>query len=307
MPPVAQNVIAFVRLGRPHFLFGGFVLYALGAALAALGGASVNEARYLWGQLAITATQLMTHYGNEYFDFEADRANTTPTRFSGGSRVLPAGALPRAVALAAALVLGAVAAAAAAVVATFPAGGATAAALLALAIVLAWEYSAPPLRLHSTGWGELNTAVVVTLLTPLVGFVLQAGQVRLLPFLAVAPLCALQFAMLLAIEFPDAAGDAAVGKRTLVVRLGPARAARLYQAVLVAAYLCLPIGVLLGLPARAAAAVGLSAPLGLWQVHKMSRGVWRAPERWEALALSTVALLVLTSAAELVAVVSLVR
>ena len=43
--------------------------------------------------------------------------------------------------------------------------------------------------------------------------------------LTIVPLALLQFAMLLAIEFPDATGDAATGKRTLVVRLG-ARARR---------------------------------------------------------------------------------
>ena len=39
----------------------------------------------------------------------------------------------------------------------------------------------------------------------------------------------LQVAMLLAIEFPDAEGDRAVGKRTLLVRLGVERTARLYS------------------------------------------------------------------------------
>ena len=47
----------------------------------------------------MTAAQLMTHYANDYFDLEADRANRTPTRWSGGSRVLPAGVLPPRVAL----------------------------------------------------------------------------------------------------------------------------------------------------------------------------------------------------------------
>jgi 1,4-dihydroxy-2-naphthoate octaprenyltransferase len=77
-------------------------------------------------------------------------------------------------------------------------------------LVLAWEYSAPPLRLHSTGLGELDTALVVTALVPFAGYYLQAPGLQALPLLlcAIAPLCALQFAMLLAIEFPDAAGDA---------------------------------------------------------------------------------------------------
>jgi 1,4-dihydroxy-2-naphthoate octaprenyltransferase len=92
-----------------------------------------------------------------------------------------------------------------------------------VALVLSWEYSAPPLRLHSSGLGELAVALVVTALVPFFGFYLQAPDlvgVRVL-LLAVAPLCCLQFAMLLAIEVPDAVGDRAVGKRTLVVALAP--------------------------------------------------------------------------------------
>jgi len=204
---------ALVRLGRPLFLTGGFVLYGLGAAIAVQAGACVSGAidwrRFGWGQIAITATQLMTHYCNDYCDYDADRANTTPTRWSGGSRVLPAGELPRAVALVAALTLGLVALLATAQLVTRAGASPGAAVMLVLAIVLSWEYSAPPLRLHSTGWGELNTALVVTLLTPLIGFHLQADRLSALPVLAVLPLCCLQFAMLLAIELPDAAGDAA--------------------------------------------------------------------------------------------------
>jgi 1,4-dihydroxy-2-naphthoate octaprenyltransferase len=303
--PVARAVgllISFVRLGRPHFLVGGFVVYGLGAALAAFLGATIDWSRYWLGQGAITATQLMTHYANDYFDFAADQANTTPTRFSGGSRVLPGGDLPIAVALIAALVLGALGLGIVAVVARVDRGGALAAGLMVLASVLAWEYSAPPLRLHSRGLGELTTALVVTLLTPLVAFLLQAGHLRLLPFLAVVPLCALQFAMLLAIEFPDAAGDTAVGKRTLVVRLGGARAARLYQLALGAAYLWLPTAVPLGLPIAIAGAILLTAPLAVWLIVQMSRGIWRQPVRWETLAFATVALLIATSIVELAAV-----
>src|SRR4051812_30011226 len=105
-----RQVVAFVRLGRPVFLAGGFALYGLGAAAAAWAtGTSIVWGRYAWGQLAITAAQLMTHYCNDYFDLAADRANLTPTRWSGGSRVLPAGALPPAAALVGALALAAVA------------------------------------------------------------------------------------------------------------------------------------------------------------------------------------------------------
>ena len=112
-----RRLIAFVRLGRPQFLAGGFVLYGLGGALAVASGAAFDPWRYAWGQLVVTATQLMTHYANDYFDLEADRANLTPTRWSGGSRVLTDGALAPVVALRASRVLLLVAAGAAVVLA----------------------------------------------------------------------------------------------------------------------------------------------------------------------------------------------
>jgi 1,4-dihydroxy-2-naphthoate octaprenyltransferase len=283
------------------FLTGGFALYGLGAAIAAYAGAAgaIDWTRFAWGQIAITATQLMTHYCNDYFDYAADQANATPTRWSGGSRVLTAGELPRGVALVAALVLAAGAMAATALLVARAGAGPAVAGLLAVTILLSWEYSAPPLRLHSTGWGELDVAFVVSFLTPLIGFYLQAGRLTVLPLLAVLPLCCLQFAMLLAIEFPDAAGDAATGKQTLVVRFGAAWAARLYQLVLVAAYLSLPIAVAGGLPAPVAVAALLPSPIAAWQIVRMRRGDFRDPARWESLAFWSVALLVTTSVAEL--------
>jgi 1,4-dihydroxy-2-naphthoate polyprenyltransferase len=309
VPGVLRKVRAFIRLGRPQFLGGGFLLFALGALIAARAGAVIDWGRYATGQLAVTAFQLMTHYANDYFDYEADVANLTPTRWSGGSRVLPGAELPRVVALLAAVALAALGLAVSAHLVLGPgpglrgvAGPLAVPALLAI-FVLAWGYSAPPLRLHSTGFGELDTAVVVTALVPFVGFHLQAPDlvgVRLL-VLAVVPLCLLQFAMLLAIEFPDAAGDRQVGKRTLVVRLGGRRAARLYAAVTVGAFALLPVAWLAGLPGAVALAAGALAPVAVWRARRARAGDWRRPRRWEQVTFWAVALLVGTTLAELLA------
>src|SRR5262245_59659741 len=164
----------------------------------------------------------MTHYANEYFDYEADRANTTPTRWSGGSRVLVGGELPRGVALGTALVLAAAGLGVMLVLMGRTGTGPFLPLVRVVALVLSWECGAPPLRLLSSGLGEVAVALVVTALVPFFGFSLQAPDLvgmRVL-VLAVVPLCCLQFAMLLAIEVPDAMGDRVVGKRTLVVRLG---------------------------------------------------------------------------------------
>ena len=172
-------------------------------------------------------------------------------------------------------------------------------------IALAWGYSAPPLRLCARGLGELTTALVVTLLVPLFGYDLQAGALAAPIFFAAALPCALQFAMLLAIEFPDAAGDAAVGKRTLVVRLGALPAARLYAATTLAAFGALPLLARAGLPARVAGAPLLFAPVAIWQAVRVARGAYGDSARWGSVAFWAVALLIASAGIELAAVAAL--
>lgn len=300
------TLLALLQLGRVHFLLGGFVLHALGVFMALYAGADFSFTALLWGQVAITSTQLMTHYANDYFDLEADIANQTPTNWSGGSRVLVTSRLDAVIALRIALIFAVTAFAANLVLSLWVRPGLMTFALLILAQALAWFYSAPPLRLHSRGLGEATTAVIVPLLTPLVGYMLQAGQITLLPLLAATPLCCLQMAMLLSIEFPDAEGDHQVGKQTLIVRLGAAAASRLYIALIAAAYLMLPLLVTAGLPPLVVLFNLIPLPFALFQIWHTVRGDWRIPSRWNLFAFYSIVLLMATSAAELAAFMLLV-
>lgn len=297
-----RAVLAFVRLGRPLFLGGGFVLYALGVVIAAAMGHPVDARRYLLGQAAVTAFQWMTHYANDYFDYDADVANQTPTAWSGGSRVLANGELPRRVALIAALVLLVLGAGASALVvreqrAALPT-------LLAM-VALSWAYSAPPLRLCARGLGEVTTALVVTGLVPFLAFSLQAPDLAGVDtlVLAIVPLALLQVAMLLAIELPDAASDEATGKRTLVVRWGTDRAAQIYVLVTTLAYLAIPLASLLGLPTRVVIAATLPVPLAAWRLSRIAED---RKAGLEQLTLFGVTLLMGTAIAEVVAFGSMV-
>ena len=264
-------------------------------------GARLNVAVLLWGQVAVTATQLMTHYSNEYFDLAADRANPTPTRWSGGSRVLAEGNLQPRVALVTAVSMGLVALLASLMLAFVLNTGPLTLPLLLLAITLGWSYSSPPLHLNSHGLGELTGAILISGLTPMVGFYLQARGLVLLPFLVVFPLCCFQFAMLLVINFPDEAGDAAAGKHTLIYFLGQKNNARLYLALLLLAYAALPLFLLLGLPAIVALALLLVSPLAIWLVWRMWRGAWAEPDQWDSLGFWSIGLLMASVSAELLA------
>ena len=300
------QLLHFLRLGRPLFLVGGFLLHALGAVIALYDGARLDLTVFLWGQVAITATQWMVHYANDYFDLAADRANRTPTQWSGGSRVLVEEHISPRLALVTALILAAVALTASLILAFYFQTGPLTLPLLLLALLLAWSYSAPPLRLHSRGVGELVVALLVPGLTVLVGYYLQAGRLALLPFLAAVPLVLFQFLMVLTIEFPDLSGDAAAGKATLVVRLGGERAAYLLLAILALSYLLLLPLTAAGLPERASLWVALfTLPLSHWFAWQVRHGTWDDPRLWNWFGFFGIALLVGATALELIAFLSL--
>ncbi len=211
-----DSLWAFIKLSRPHFLIGGVLMFALGAAAAG----RVDPFAYALGQLMVTAAQVTAHYVNEYADIEPDRAVARRTLFSGGSGVLVGGGLRPAVALRAARV--------ASVVAVGTAGALMfvniVAALLGLAaLAISWSYSMPPLRLLGSGLGELAASAVVAGLVPLIGALSQGGTITGRLLWSIVIVFVLHFAMMLAFELPDLETDAAAGKRVLAVRIGRTR------------------------------------------------------------------------------------
>lgn len=282
----------FIALGRPLHLLGGALFVLLGTLIAAHMGADVRGDMLIGALLGVAAVQLMTHYSNDYFDFDADTANTMRTRWSGGSGVLPAGVLVPRVALWTALAwLGVAMTLAALLIPRSPAPGATLA-LFALALGLSWGYSAPPLWLNRRSLGEITGALVVPGLPLLLGYLVQRGSLELLPLLAALPLVCMQFAMLLAVNVPDAAGDTAVGKRTLVVRYGVRAAAWWYCAALALAYLALPFLLIAGLPLIVAGLLLCGVPLALWLARQALRGAWRTPTGAEQIGFWSIGLLI---------------
>lgn len=300
MVGVVAKLYAFLKLSRAAFLMGGVVMYALGAAAALHQGYAISVEKYLWGQLIVTFTQMMTQFSNEYFDYESDKLNRTYTYWSGGSRVLPKGELPIKTALIAALGCGG---------AAFVLGLALALStqdillviLLLAAMILAWGYSSPPLRLHSRSLGELTSSLVVAILTPTVGFYVQTGSFSGEFLLATIPISFLQFNVLLGVHFPDAEGDQQAGKITLVVRYGRQATAYLYGAMIFAAYFSLPILMGLGLAKTVGLAVLLSAPFAIFLLWRVARRDWENPQRWGWLAFFSIALLMTAAALEIAA------
>jgi len=221
-----QSVWAFIKLSRPHFLMGGVLMFALGAAAAG----RFDPGGYALGQLMVTAAQVTAHYVNEYADLEPDRAITSRTLFSGGSGVLVGGLLPPSVALRAARVSTGVTVIAALALAFVSLPGAL---LGVVAVAISWSYSMPPLRLLGSGFGEVAASVVVAGLVPVIGALAQGGGLTATLGGAIATLFLIHLAMMLAFELPDLTADASTGKRVLAVRIGPARTRALIVLLLV--------------------------------------------------------------------------
>lgn len=256
-----------IKLTRPVFLLGGVILYLLGARAAVADGADLNMIRLITGQLLVSSVQVMTHYSNEYYDFHTDRLNHARTWFSGGSGVLASGALAlavcrRAMQFAAGAALVMLVIAGLQVRAMFLIGG--------LALALSWSYSGPPLKLAGSGVGELSASLVVALLVPVTGYVMQSGGLVGQNLLAISlPLVLIHYAMLIAFQIPDIPADRAAGKRTLAVRIGLERAAFLHNLTLMLALLSTAGLFLARWPGSQL--TWLALPLGVWQAFSIRR------------------------------------
>jgi 1,4-dihydroxy-2-naphthoate octaprenyltransferase len=123
--------------------------------------------------------------------------------------------------------------------------------LLAIGVVgiaVSYFYVAPPFRLAYHGVGEVAVGLAFGPLTVVGTYFVLAGSFELPAVVLSVSLGLLVAGILWINEIPDIPADAAVGKRTLVVRLGAERSARLFGGIVLAAYVVLALGVaLLGL------------------------------------------------------------
>lgn len=260
-----------LSLGRIKFLSYSPILYGLGATIATFRGEEFSPYYFIIGQITVWVVHMMTHFYNEYYDFDSDVLNEHPSPWTGGSRILPQGILnPRdSIILAIFTTLLSLSL-------SFLMPSPATFLICLLAIILSWGYSAPPLSFCRRGLGELITAVVLNILTPALGFFLQKGDLvpgRTRDFLLVLlPLAIIEFVRMMVMNMPDRDCDAAVGKDTLVVKIGMEKAIKTHTLGMAVAYLCLPFIYLYSdIPPEVIGSIATTAPLGFlttWWVYK---------------------------------------
>jgi 1,4-dihydroxy-2-naphthoate octaprenyltransferase len=251
------------RVADPKITLASVASMIVGASAAAWAGP------ISWGWLAATVigifcVEAAKNASGEVFDWDsgADSGLRDDERspFSGGKRVIVDGLLTRAETglVAAGFYLVAIVVGLAIVL-----GREHAVLYLGmLGVGLAFFYHAPPFRLAYRGLGELAVATAYGPVIAVGTYLVQRNTIDAPVLLASIPLGIAIGAFLWINEFPDARADAAAGKRTLVVRLGRPRAARVYGVIVAAAYAAVFMLPFFGLPA--ATWLGLvGAPLSI--------------------------------------------
>jgi len=262
------------RVADPKITLASVASMMIGASAAAFTG-PIAWPWLVLTVLGIFCVEAAKNASGEIFDWDsgADEGLQADERtpFSGGKRVIVDGLLTRGetalvagifyvVAIACGLVI---------VVAREPS-----VIYLGLAgVALAFFYHAPPLKLSYRGFGELAVALSYGPIIAAGTYLVQRHTIDSVVLYASVPFAFAIGAFLWINEFPDARADAEAGKRTLVVRLGRPRAARVFPVIIAAAYAAVVLLPLAGLPI--ATWLGLA---GLPHAIAAARRLLRHPE-----------------------------
>ena len=259
-----------LRATRLPFITATIVPVLIGIAIAASHGRFDLLTAFLT-VVGASFVQLGLNVANDVFDTRAgaDDANVTPTRFSGGSRVLQYGlvSMRTMVTLATVFYL---AAAGFGLLLLALRPSAALAIIGVVGIIVSLGYTAPPLRLVYRGLGEIAVAAGFGPLMLLGAYVVQTGgTLSWEPVVASIPIALLVALILYVNEIPDRRGDARAGKRTLPVRLSPDAIIGGYRLAAALAYATVVVGVIAGVLPIPTLLMLLTIPLAL----RVSRGL----------------------------------
>lgn len=254
-----RTLLAWVQAARPPAQSNIAPSLILGQAAAyALTGSFAWDV-FGWLVAFGVFDQLYIVFANDVADVETDIRNTTATPFSGGSRVVPEGAITlRALAIAA-MVAAALTVAVSGVL-SFVYALPLAPLFAFAALVLLWAYSFPPFRLSYRGGGEALQTLGIGVVLPLFGYYVQIGTLSGFPMALLASTLPLQLAGAIATALPDAPSDAESSKNTLAVTLGVS-GAQVLAIILQGAGLAMYLAVGLGGPESSMTWAVLATPL----------------------------------------------
>jgi len=223
---------------RPKFLVASVAPVMVGSAAGFAAAGTFQPYLFILAAFAIMALHAGANITNDYFDHISgnDWLNQNPTPFSGGRRYIQQGILsPKATLLTAFafLTIGSVIG----LVIVLLTGSTFILILGLIGLLGGYFYTASPVRLGYRCFGESAIALLFGLLPVYGSYYLQAGSIDTIVFLPACLVSILIFLVILVNEFPDHDADAAVNKKTLVVRFGIPAAVWIYRIALAASFI----------------------------------------------------------------------
>src|SRR5215831_10834794 len=274
-----------MRAMRVPFLQATIVPVVLGSVIAWQVTSLFRWDLFLLTLLGASLIHISTNMLNDYFDYKSgnDLMVKHQNPFAGGGRILTAGLVTQSKHLAVSLtslslgcLIGFYLILAHGLAMLFWLG--------LVGVVSSYFYVGPPLRLAYRGIGEIIVGLNFGPIMTLGAYYVQTGSWTNLtePFLASLPIGLLIAAVLWINEFPDTDADRAVGKKTLVLRLGYLRSVSVFIALLALSYLLVIAYALLRgigylqITSYTTLIVLLSLPLGIKAVRVL-RSSYRDP------------------------------
>jgi 1,4-dihydroxy-2-naphthoate octaprenyltransferase len=215
------KLLIFFLATRPKFLVASAAPVLVGSAAGFAAAGTFSPLLFVLAILAAMFLHSGANLANDYFDHLSrnDWLNTNATPFSGGSRYIQENILPAKTILTlslSALAIGAILGVAIVVLT----GSIFILILGVIGLLGGFFYTAPPIKLGYRCLGEPAIALLFGILPVYGAYYLQTETVDIIPLFPAVIVAILIFLVILINEFPDADADAAVNKRTLVVRFG---------------------------------------------------------------------------------------
>lgn len=247
-----RKFLAWISLSRPPFHTVGILPFCLGTYLAWKKEGVFLESEFFLGVIAVFLILLSTYHAGEYFDHKEDSLAKArfKSRFSGGSGIIPARTLPPWIPLLTSISALFLAALLGLILQFIYRTGPYTLLLGCLGALSGFFYSTKPVRLVERGCGELFIAFCYGWLPVATAFYLQTGYFHPLVHWISLPIGLTIFNVILLNEFPDYEADKAVGKKNLLVRLGPEKGMTLFVAVSMAAWLAMIMSIYGGVPGK---------------------------------------------------------
>jgi 1,4-dihydroxy-2-naphthoate polyprenyltransferase len=241
-----NKIALWIKASRAPFLTASLVSVVLGAVIAWNLKGEINLLKLILTAFGVIFVHSGTNLTNDYFDHKSnlDEINVNHNMFSGGSRVIQEKELsPKAM-----LTAGLLCFAASAIIGFYLNSTTQGNVILYIGIsgfFIGYFYTAKPLKLGYTALGEIITVIACGPLIVYGTYFVLTQTHALQPLLASIPIGMLVGLILYINEFQDYDADKAVGKKTLVVVFGKAKAIKFFYFFLIFNYIWVAVGVIL--------------------------------------------------------------